>query len=181
MAISESDSGSLRPRAVTVRVESKATVLRLRLQQQLIQTLHAGFVTASKCSARRAGQVPSSMASCWWCAVFLNLWDISACGSWPPVQITQLLGVEPQLSRPVHTRALAADGAAAPAATLQARWFQQELWIPLAEWWVDTVLGTWEEGLKSLIREAFANATRLVNGFFSWVVAALPRERALSR
>ena len=119
------------------------------------------------------------MASCWWCASCLNLWDISAGGSWP-LRITKLLNVEPQVSRPIHIRALAADGAAA-ATTLQARWFQQELWIPLAEWWIDTVLGTWEEGLKSIIREAFANATRLVNGFFSWVVAALPRERALSR
>ena len=53
--------------------------------------------------------------------------------------------------------------------------------IPLAEWWIDTVLGTWEESLKSLIREAFANGTRVVNGFFSWVVAALPKDPALGR
>lgn len=63
----------------------------------------------------------------------------------------------------------------------QARWFNQTIRIPLSEWWIDTVLGTWEESVKSLIREAFANGTRVVNGFFSWVVAALPKDRALGR
>ena len=63
----------------------------------------------------------------------------------------------------------------------QARWFNEAVRIPLAEWWIDTVLGTWEEFLKSLIREAFANGTRVVNGFFGWLVAALPKDRALGR
>ena len=30
---------------------------------------------------------------------------------------------------------------------------------------------TWEESLKSVIREAFSNLTRFLNGFFSWVVS----------
>jgi hypothetical protein len=34
------------------------------------------------------------------------------------------------------------------AVVLQAKWFQEELWFPLAEWWIDTVLGTWEESVK---------------------------------
>jgi hypothetical protein len=37
-------------------------------------------------------------------------------------------------------------------------------------------MGSGEESLKSLIREVFAFCTRIVNGFFSWVVAALPKE-----
>lgn len=35
--------------------------------------------------------------------------------------------------------------------------------------------------LQSIIREAFANAGRIVNGFFSWVLAAVPKQRELSR
>lgn len=133
-----------------------------------------------------------------------------------------------------------------PHACVQGRWIQDEFWIPLAEWWIETVLCTWEESVKvihavgrclhvclhfvvtpktaraaismnqvshsdwhgneeaqtagnisflfttlrlirnlaavqSIIREAFSNTTRLVNGFFSWVVAALPRERSISK
>lgn len=51
------------------------------------------------------------------------------------------------------------------------RWVQKQFLHPLAEWWLDTVLGTWEESLKSVIREAFSNLTRFVNGFFASVVA----------
>ena len=39
------------------------------------------------------------------------------------------------------------------------------------EWWMDAVLGTWEESLKSVIRESFAHATRIVNGIFAWLLA----------
>ena len=39
------------------------------------------------------------------------------------------------------------------------------------EYWMDAVLGTWEESLKSIIRESFAQATRIVNGFFAWLLA----------
>lgn len=31
---------------------------------------------------------------------------------------------------------------------LQGKWWKEEFWIPLAEWWIDTVLGTWEESVK---------------------------------
>lgn len=39
------------------------------------------------------------------------------------------------------------------------------------EWWMEAVFGTWEESLKSIIRETFGQVTRIVNGFFAWVLA----------
>ena len=42
---------------------------------------------------------------------------------------------------------------------------------PLIELWTESVLGVWEESTKSVIRESFTNATRFVNGFFSWCLA----------
>ena len=51
------------------------------------------------------------------------------------------------------------------------RWIQKQFIHPLAEWWLESVLGTYEESLKSVIREAFSNLTRFVNGFFASVVA----------
>ena len=62
-------------------------------------------------------------------------------------------------------------------------WIRASLWVcllmlrhvqahvlqPIAEWWLNTVVGTWEESSKSVIREAFSNTTRVVNGFFSWI------------
>ena len=56
---------------------------------------------------------------------------------------------------------------------LAVRWAQAQLVHPLVEWWMDTVLGTWEETLKSLLREGFNHLTRTVNGFFAWLVALL--------
>ncbi len=35
-----------------------------------------------------------------------------------------------------------------PHACVQGRWIQDEFWIPLAEWWIETVLCTWEESVK---------------------------------
>lgn len=35
--------------------------------------------------------------------------------------------------------------------------------------------------VQSIIRETFANVTRVVNGFFSWVVVALPNRKQLPR
>ena len=41
---------------------------------------------------------------------------------------------------------------------LQIRWVQEELWFPLAEWWIDTVLGTWEESVKvGRLHELYGN------------------------
>jgi hypothetical protein len=40
------------------------------------------------------------------------------------------------------------SGDIVPVYCLQIRWIQEELWFPLAEWWIDTVLGTWEESVK---------------------------------
>ncbi|KAL0031744.1 hypothetical protein WJX79_004834 [Trebouxia sp. C0005] len=37
-------------------------------------------------------------------------------------------------------------------------WIQAQFVHPIAEWWLESVLGTWEESLKSLIREVFAQS-----------------------
>lgn len=51
-------------------------------------------------------------------------------------------------------------------------WFQAQFIHPVAEWWLESVLGTWEESLKSLIRELFAQVIRIVdntlNALFTW-------------
>ncbi len=51
-------------------------------------------------------------------------------------------------------------------------WFQAQFIHPIAEWWLESVLGTWEESVKSLIRELFAQVIRIVNyvlnALFSW-------------
>ena len=44
------------------------------------------------------------------------------------------------------------------------------------EAWADAVLGTWEESLKSVLRESFAISTRVVNGFFAWLLALFPKQ-----
>lgn len=41
------------------------------------------------------------------------------------------------------------------------------------DYFTESVLGIWEESLKSVVRETFANATRVANGFFSWWRALL--------
>jgi hypothetical protein len=51
------------------------------------------------------------------------------------------------------------------------RWLQKQFVHPVAEWWLENVLGSWEESLKSVIRESFGNLTRILNGFFAWVVS----------
>ena len=48
---------------------------------------------------------------------------------------------------------------------------------PMTTWWIDTVLGTWEETLKALVREVFAKCTRFINGVCSWVVALFRVDR----
>ena len=50
------------------------------------------------------------------------------------------------------------------------RHIQAHVLHPFAEWWLNNVVGTWEESIKSVIREAFSNTTRFINGFFTWVV-----------
>jgi len=51
-------------------------------------------------------------------------------------------------------------------------WFQAQFVHPIAEWWLESVLGTWEESLKSLIREVFAQVIRIadsiLNALFTW-------------
>lgn len=52
------------------------------------------------------------------------------------------------------------------------KWFQAQFTHPIAEWWLDTVLATWEESIKSVIRELFSQVIRVVNNvlnaLFSW-------------
>lgn len=48
---------------------------------------------------------------------------------------------------------------------------------PLIEWFTESILGGWEEGTKSFVRETFTNTTRVVNGFFSWCLAFLDRKQ----
>lgn len=61
---------------------------------------------------------------------------------------------------------------------LQVHWLQDQFIHPLAEWWIDTVLGTWEQSMKSIVRESFAKTTRAINGFCSFAVAILPVNRS---
>ena len=56
-------------------------------------------------------------------------------------------------------------------------WLQVQFIHPMTAWWIDTVLGTWEETLKLLVREAFAKCTRFINGVCSWVVALFRLDR----
>ena len=42
--------------------------------------------------------------------------------------------------------------------------------LQAVEHWTDAVLGTWEESLKSILRENFAVGSRLVDGTFSWLL-----------
>ena len=51
-------------------------------------------------------------------------------------------------------------------------WFNAQFLHPIANWWLDSVLGTWEESTKSLIREFCAQSVRIldlvVNALFGW-------------
>lgn len=51
-------------------------------------------------------------------------------------------------------------------------WIQAQFVHPVAEWWLESVLGTWEESVKSLIREVFAQVIRIadsiLNALFTW-------------
>lgn len=51
-------------------------------------------------------------------------------------------------------------------------WFNAQFLHPIANWWLDSVLGTWEESTKSLLREFCAQSVRgldlVVNALFGW-------------
>ena len=51
-------------------------------------------------------------------------------------------------------------------------WFKAQFLHPIANWWLDSVLGTWEESTKSLLREFCAQSVRIldlvVNALFGW-------------
>ena len=51
-------------------------------------------------------------------------------------------------------------------------WFNAQFLHPIANWWLDSVLGTWEESTKSVLREFCAQSVRIldlvVNALFSW-------------
>lgn len=48
-------------------------------------------------------------------------------------------------------------------------WWHATFLVPAVTWWLDTVIGTWEESCKVFVREAFAAGTRLINGAAAWV------------
>lgn len=50
-------------------------------------------------------------------------------------------------------------------------WWHGTFLEPAVTWWLDTVLGTWEESLKAFLRESFATATRLLNGTAAFFVS----------
>lgn len=51
------------------------------------------------------------------------------------------------------------------------RWLQSQFVEPLVSWLTDSVLGTWEESFKAVLREGFATLTRLINGVSAWAVS----------
>ena len=57
-------------------------------------------------------------------------------------------------------------------------WLQRHLYHPIAEWWVETVLGTWKANKYSMIREA--QVTRLLSGRSAWVVSLFDSSYYLS-
>ena len=46
----------------------------------------------------------------------------------------------------------------------------------VAEYFTDSILGVWEEGLKSVVRETFNNGTRFANTFSTWCLKVLGKE-----
>lgn len=54
------------------------------------------------------------------------------------------------------------------------KWVQAQFVHPLAEWWFDTVLATWEESFKSVIREVFAQVLRIANSVLNVVFRIIP-------
>lgn len=51
-------------------------------------------------------------------------------------------------------------------------WIRAQFLHPFADWWLDSVLGTWEESTKSLLRETTAQSVRILdiclNALFGW-------------
>lgn len=60
-------------------------------------------------------------------------------------------------------------------------WLVTRAYQPLAEYWVETWVGVWEESTKSLVRECFQASVRLVNGLCGWLVARLDTKRDEAR
>ena len=42
---------------------------------------------------------------------------------------------------------------------------------PFVHWWEETVLGSWEELVRTLVRQGFDEATRFLNGFVAWLLS----------
>lgn len=60
-------------------------------------------------------------------------------------------------------------------------WVRLTFIKPVAEWWLDTVLGSWEESLKSIIRESFANIARFLNGLALTLTSFFDKEQNTSK
>ncbi len=59
-------------------------------------------------------------------------------------------------------------------------WLHAHTARPLVEWWDDTVLGVWEESVKSVVREAFVQTYRFLNGASAWVLSVFDTNYAES-
>ena len=55
-----------------------------------------------------------------------------------------------------------------------ANWFKAQFVHPVAEWYLSSVLGTWEESAKSLLRECSAQSIRVVNFVLNFLFGWFP-------
>lgn len=55
-----------------------------------------------------------------------------------------------------------------------ASWFHAQFIQPAGAWFQTTVLGSWEESIKSFVHEAFAQLLRFVNGCVTWFTKWVP-------
>jgi len=60
----------------------------------------------------------------------------------------------------------------------QVHWFQVQFVHPVIAWWIDTVLGTWEETLKALVREVtlWELSNHHCPGCHSWLEVVIARD-----
>lgn len=60
-----------------------------------------------------------------------------------------------------------------------ASWFHAQFIQPAGAWFQTTVLGSWEESIKSFVHEAFAQLLRFVNGCVTWFTKWVPGVESL--
>ena len=60
-----------------------------------------------------------------------------------------------------------------------ATWFHAQFIQPAGAWFQTTILGSWEESIKSFVHEAFAQLLRFVNGCVTWSTKWVPGVESL--